>query len=155
MLFVCLSPFLLPHFLNEDSKMLPHTGASTKSQTLSFSSTWLFVASGILVLDLYKKAEHKNDGQAWADGECSSHGPLLGFTAAKMNFNEPLVWNLAYVHGKIETLLSPWYCQIDDIVTSRHSLCQDVVFCPNFSGTICGIHSSASWSLICYVLSST
>lgn len=55
-------------------------------QTLSFNSIWPLAASAILALDLYKKTECKDDGQAWANGICSSRGNLFGFTAAKMNF---------------------------------------------------------------------
>lgn len=78
--------FLLPHFLNEETKMLLHNGASTMSQTLSFSSTWPLAASTILALDLCKKTDCNDDGQAWANAKCSFHGNLLGFTAAKINF---------------------------------------------------------------------
>lgn len=83
------------------------------SQTLSFSSTWPLVASAILVLDLYKKAEHRNDGQAWADGKCSSHGPLLGFFGCSQNELHLCTEDLSFETWLMSTARLRHFCHHD------------------------------------------
>lgn len=69
-------------------------------------------------------AQSKNDGgQAWADGNCSSHLSPPCFTAEGKKNPITFVWKtsclkLSYVHNDTETLLSPQHCETDDTVTS-------------------------------------
>lgn len=106
-----LSVNLCPsYFLTKRNQMLPNTdlklaGESAVTQTLSLGSPSLFVASAIFAVPRSVR------GNAWADGICSSHLPLLCSAATGETLcPEDLDFN--------KILLSQRYHKIDNTVTS-------------------------------------
>lgn len=97
---------------------LKPAGASAVSPTLSLSShrPLAAVATIPLLLNLYWST--KDDGNAWAAGNCSSHFSLLCFTVAgeKKNYLKSYLIKLTHVRDDAETLSSPRYHEIDAAV---------------------------------------
>lgn len=105
--------FLIPSC--KETKMFPHVIFKTRWSIPNFTDFvtrfYLPLEVSITVLNLYKRAHHKG---WWANGNCSSHVPVLCLTVAKkpLHLFSPIVLR---VNTDIKTLFSPWNCEIDTI----------------------------------------
>lgn len=110
---------------HRETKMLQNSRFKTCRSTCSFITfvtVFYRAPCGIRtvasLLDLFKRAEGTQvDGPAWADGERTSHFPLLCFPVAEkehcLQKNDLWSVKLSYVHGDMEVLLSPRYHRVD------------------------------------------